>query len=162
MINRWGPHVFVLPEDDANRQIANGFINHSAVNRARIRILQPPGGWPKVLQSLTDTQVSGLRTYTDRLLILIVDFDGVETRFSHVQSAVPEEFRHRVFILGSRTNPENAKRSMPGHHSFERIGRALAEDCAADTLSTWSQQELDCNLGELQRMRATVRPCLFC
>jgi hypothetical protein len=26
MVNRYLPHVLVLPEDDANRQIANGFV----------------------------------------------------------------------------------------------------------------------------------------
>jgi hypothetical protein len=25
-MNRYQPHVFVLPEDDANRQLANGFL----------------------------------------------------------------------------------------------------------------------------------------
>ncbi len=32
MINRALPHVWVLPEDDANRQIANGFVDHPNVN----------------------------------------------------------------------------------------------------------------------------------
>lgn len=163
MRNREVPHVLVVPEDDANRQIANGFVDHPDVSKAHIQVLQPLGGWLKVKQSLADRQLAGLRTYPNRLLVLIIDYDGIDTgtRFSDVQAAVPEEFRHRVFILGARTDPEQLKRSTPGRPSLEKIGRALAEDCLAGTQSTWSQPELDCNLGELERMRATVGPCLF-
>jgi hypothetical protein len=27
-VNRYKPHIYVVPEDDANRQIANGFLLH--------------------------------------------------------------------------------------------------------------------------------------
>jgi hypothetical protein len=29
--NKYKPHVVVLPEDDANRQLANGFLTHPVV-----------------------------------------------------------------------------------------------------------------------------------
>ncbi len=50
-VNRYQAHVFVLPEDDANSQMANGF--HLQVEPARLRrmrVLQVAGGWLKVLE----------------------------------------------------------------------------------------------------------------
>ena len=161
MRNREKPHIHVLPEDDANRQIANGFLNHPAVNKGRIQVLQPAGGWLKVLQSFTDTHIPGLRRYAERLFILMIDFDGIDARLKKVQAAIPDEFLRRVFVLGARTEPENIKRAIPGISSYEKIGWALAEDCMAGTMTTWGQRELNCNIGELERMRTTVTPCLF-
>ena len=36
-VNKEQPHLLVLPEDDANRQIVNGFINHLNVNKSAIQ-----------------------------------------------------------------------------------------------------------------------------
>lgn len=30
-VNKYKPHVFVIPEDDADRQIADGFVLHPGV-----------------------------------------------------------------------------------------------------------------------------------
>lgn len=49
-LNKYRPHLLVLPEDDANRQIANGFILHPNVNSRAIQVLPPSGGWRKVLE----------------------------------------------------------------------------------------------------------------
>jgi hypothetical protein len=46
-LNKHKPHLIVLPEDDANRQIANGFINSSNVNQRAIQVLPPVGGLEK-------------------------------------------------------------------------------------------------------------------
>lgn len=48
-INRYQPHIFVLPEDDANRQMANGCVKSLTVNGRVIQILPPVGGWMNVL-----------------------------------------------------------------------------------------------------------------
>jgi hypothetical protein len=36
-INKYKPHILVLPEDDANRQIANGFILEPTLNQSAIQ-----------------------------------------------------------------------------------------------------------------------------
>lgn len=41
----------MLPEDDANRQIANGFLLNPNLNIRAIRILTPSGGWLKAIDS---------------------------------------------------------------------------------------------------------------
>jgi hypothetical protein len=49
-VNKNRPHIFVLPEDDANRQLANGFfLDHSLWNRRRsFQVLAEAGGWGRV------------------------------------------------------------------------------------------------------------------
>jgi hypothetical protein len=67
-VNKNRPHIFVLPEDDANRQLANGFfldhslwnrrrrfqvlaLDHSLWNRRRrFQVLAEAGGWRRVLE----------------------------------------------------------------------------------------------------------------
>jgi hypothetical protein len=48
MIHRYKPHVLVLPEDDRNRQLANGFLLHPSLS-AQIQVLVEVGGWGKLL-----------------------------------------------------------------------------------------------------------------
>lgn len=47
-INAYKPHLLVLPEDDANRQIADGFVLDSNCNYRAIQVLRVAGGWLKV------------------------------------------------------------------------------------------------------------------
>lgn len=44
-INKYKAHLLVLPEDDANRQMANGFILDPNLNERVIQVLPPVGGW---------------------------------------------------------------------------------------------------------------------
>lgn len=50
--NRYKEHVLVLPEDDANRQLAVGFLNHPSLDARRIKMLPPLGGWAAVRDAL--------------------------------------------------------------------------------------------------------------
>jgi Zn/Cd-binding protein ZinT len=62
-INKYHKHILVLPEDDANRQIANGFILDSNLNDRAIQILPPAGGWTKVIDFFKNTHVSRMYQY---------------------------------------------------------------------------------------------------
>ena len=48
-INKHKLHLLVLPEDDADRQIANGFVIAQGVglDYRAIQILPEVGGWPR-------------------------------------------------------------------------------------------------------------------
>ena len=50
-MNKYVECVYVIPEDDADRQIADGFVLHPRVKEAPIQVLPPAGGWPKVLET---------------------------------------------------------------------------------------------------------------
>ena len=58
-VNRSLPHVFVLPEDDANRQMANGF-HQQVMQERQMQVLQPAGGWAKVLNLFESEHVTVL------------------------------------------------------------------------------------------------------
>ena len=60
-MNRYSPHILVLPEDRANEEIANGFLENLNVNDRVIKIERPAGGWTKVISKFTDVHIAELR-----------------------------------------------------------------------------------------------------
>ena len=157
MINRYKPHVLVLPEDDANSQLANGFLLHSAI-RSHIQILEVAGGWMKVLNCFQSDHVSYMAKYPHRRMILLIDFDEDQERLTCAQAYIPETLRDRVFILGVWSEPEALRADLG---SYEKIGLSIAEDCHAGTATTWGHHLLCHNANELERLRVQVREILF-
>lgn len=152
-VNKFLDHILVLPEDDANAAIANGFVEH--VDKIRqIQILPAAGGWCAVCEAFAANHIAAMRKYPKRLMVLLIDFDDQKNRFEQVVRHIPPDLHERVFVLGSLINPEVLKRalSMRG----EDVGRALANECRLrdDGLSgpTWGHQMLAHNLAELQRI----------
>lgn len=158
-VNKFQPHVYVLPEDDANRQLANGFLLHPDLATRNIQVLPEAGGWREVLRSFGSDYASGMERYHQRFMVLLLDFDGDVDRLTHAQACIPSELLPRVFIIGTLTQPE-ALRSQLGS-SYESIGLALARDCFENTDATWGHGLLRHNDTELKRLRQEVFPCLF-
>jgi len=160
MTNRYHPHVLVLPEDDANSRLANGFIlglDQSVL--ARIQVLPEVGGWRAVLDTFEVDLVARMDRFTQGYLVLLIDFDGEDGRLDDVKRRIPERLSDRVFILGAWTEPEALKRAGLG--SYETIGAALANDCRYGTDTSWSHALLQHNADEIHRLRQHVRPILF-
>lgn len=131
-MNRHKPHIYVLPEDRANEEIANGFLLNPALNRSAIRILPPVGGWSKVVAEFENVHVYEMERYPCRSMLLIIDFDNKETtRLVLIQREIPEALTDRVFVLGVLSEPERLRASL--RKSFEDIGKSLSQDCAEDT-----------------------------
>ncbi|MBC1238000.1 hypothetical protein [Nostoc sp. 2RC] len=158
-INKYQPHVFVLPEDDANRQIANGFILNQNLNNRAIQILPPAGGWKIVLERFTNDYAATMRQYPQRMIVLLIDFDESEDRLSYAQSQIPSDLIDRVFVIGVLSEPESLKRDI--RKDFESIGKALAKDCSDKTNELWGHHLLKHNQTELERMISNVKPFLF-
>ena len=74
-INKNKPHLLILPEDDANRQIVNGFIQNLNVNNRAIQILPIADGWKKAIDKFTKEHIKAMRQYPQRNILLIIDFD---------------------------------------------------------------------------------------
>ena len=106
-------------------------------------------------------QLRGLREFPQRMLVLVIDFDKQVNRLDEAKARIPADVQDRVFIIGARDDPEGLRQTLPGRPSFESIGKALAEDCRANTRTIWGTTDLVCNSNELDRMTATVRRCLF-
>ena len=159
-VNVYQPHVMVLPEDDANRQIVNGFLLDPSLNARAIQVLPVAGGWNKVFGDFVDSQVMQLRKYPNRHLVLLIDFDGlVDDRMTRFQQTCPDDVRDRVYLLGAWDKPEPLRKVCGV--SLEKIGERLGQACADGEEGLWAHAMLAHNQTELNRLIANVKPFLF-
>lgn len=158
-VNRYQPHVIVIPEDDANRQLANGFLLHHAVRDTAIQIMPPVGGWPFVLQHFRDEYLPELAKWTHRHVVLLVDFDGEPSRISQIENEIPDRFRSRVHLIGTKNEPEDARKSLG--KSLEWIGEHLAMSCEGSTPDLWQHEQFQHLATELEALRKYVAPVVF-
>ncbi len=159
-VNKHQPHVMVLPEDDANKDIANGFqLEMDQQYQRRIQILSVARGWIHVLEVFERDHVQDLQRYPNRYLVLVIDFDDVAGRRAAAETRIPAHLRDRVFIVGTRTEPEDLRRES--RLSYEAIGQDLARDCRQGTTTVWDHPLLADNRTELARLSERVRAILF-
>ncbi|NEP12719.1 MAG: hypothetical protein F6K14_21425 [Symploca sp. SIO2C1] len=158
-LNRYKPHIFVLPEDDANRQIANSFVLHPHLKERVIQVLPPARGWKKVVSKLLEIHVPEMWQYSEERIVLLIDFDQDKERLSYVNSQIPDDLKDRVFVLGVLSEPEKLRTGIK--KTFEEIGEALANDCYDNTNELWGHELLKHNKTELERMIDYVKPFLF-
>ena len=165
-INKYGPHVWIIPEDSADEQLANGFIQHSALDRAvaarAVQVVPHAHGWPTVIELFTREYISWLRRFKDHAhVVMLIDFDDkdIEGRKAHFDRSIPEDVKARVFVIGSKVDPEALQRELG--MTRERIGAALAEDCLKKDFELWRHEHLVHNRSELERMTKIVKPILF-
>jgi len=155
-VNKYLDHVVVIPEDDADRQLANGFLLHLSLNSKSIDVRRSAGGWKKVL----DIDFLDLPSLPRRHLILLIDFDGCfERRKEYFDGQIPDQIRDRVYLIGCLHEPEILKKDCG--MGFEAIGESLAESCWKQENGLWDHAELVHNRGELERLMRNVRPILF-
>lgn len=157
-VNKYLPHLLVLPEDDANRQMANGFQLDEGLEIRRIQVLEEAGGWQKVLSCFEAVHLQEMDRYSCRFMVLLIDFDGRNERLDRAMAVIPERLKERVFVLGAWSEPEKLRQNLG---SYETIGRSMAKDCRNNTEKTWTNPFLCHNAGELERLRKNVRPILF-
>lgn len=159
-INKFKPHLYVLPEDDADRQIALGFILHPSVLSRQVQVVPPVGGWARVRDAFVDEYLPLLRQNSNTHVVLLVDFDGnVKERREAFDGLVPPEIRPRVFVVGPRENPEILRQSLG--KGLEGIGSLLADECHSENLSAWLHDQLRHNEDERLNLTSIVKPFLF-
>jgi hypothetical protein len=158
-VNKYQPHILILPEDRATSEIATGFLLNSKLNERSIQVLPFRHGWKTVVEKFIHDYVSTMRQYPDRMIVLLIDFDGDENRFDYVEQQIPEDLKNRVFLLGVLSEPERLKSSLG--KNFEKIGEALSNDCSDNTDVLWKHDLLKHNKTELERMIVSVKPFLF-
>jgi hypothetical protein len=140
-VNKHLPHVLVLPEDDANSRLANGFqLQIDPARLRRMQVLPVAGGWNEVLEHFVADHIREMDLHTRRFMVLLIDFDGQDERLANARSRIPERLRDRVFILGAWSEPEDLKSAGLG--TYEIIGSALARDCREETDVAWSHELL--------------------
>ncbi len=159
-VNKHLPHVYVLPEDDANRQMAKGFqLEMDGAKQRQMQVLEEAGGWIAVLERFLADHAAGMASNARRFMVLLIDFDDKQERLQEVKGKIPGHLTDRVFVLGTLSEPEALKTAGLG--PYEQIGSAMARDCRADTDTIWGHELLRHNASELARMRDRVRTILF-
>ena len=158
-VNKHRPHVFVLPEDDANHAIATGFLLHPKLDLRSIQILPNVGGWIKVRDQFQSEHVRLMETYKNRHLIMLLDFDEKKNRREEITNDIPSHLLDRVFVMGVWSEPEELKKAGLG--PLEKLGTQLACECENDTRETWNHALLRHNNFELERMALKIRTFLF-
>jgi hypothetical protein len=160
MTNKYHPHVYILPEDDANRQVVNGFFLNPYLNINAIKPLPNAGGWQKVVDAFRDVHIPEMRRYPERRMVLLIDFDNSLDRLTYIKSQIPDDLKDRVFVLGVLSEPEELKASL-NYKGLEEIGMSLSQDCAENTHKVWGHSMLSHNKIELERLVLLVKPFLF-
>jgi hypothetical protein len=158
-MNEYRPHVKVLPEDDANRQLALGFSRDLTAGARSFQVLRVAGGWLMVLKLFEEVHVREMDRNPYRFTVLLIDCDGDSDRLVRAKAAIPQRLTGRVFILGALTEPEKLRADIG--KPYEAIGMALARDCHEGTDITWDHALLKHNAAEVERLRLHVRPILF-
>jgi len=159
-VNKDRPHVLVLPEDEANRQLAEGFhLEVDWTQQRQMQILPVAHGWKKVLNLFKMVHVVEMNRYPHRFMILLIDLDNKEERLEEAKAVIPSQLKDRAFILATLSKPEHLKPSLGPF--YETIGSKLAKDCRGETNPTWEHDLLKHNASELDRLRHHVRPILF-
>ncbi len=158
-VNRKRPHLIVIPEDEANRQLMTGFMGHLDVNSHQVQIENVARGWSHALDRFETDHIEPARRFQDRHILLLIDFDGRgESRLQVAREKIPDDLIDRVFVLGVASEPE-ALRAATGN-SFEQIGEGLAEGCVGRSEENlWTHELLRHNEAELTRMEAEI--CQF-
>ena len=163
-INKYKQHLLILSEDDAYKDIANGFVNHFAIIGNQVHIAQSAGGWGELLDLFSKKYLDDVRKYKERFVLLLLDLDGELNRTSQILTAIPSDVKDRVFFLCCLGEAEGIKKEL-GHGKFEDFGKRLAESCYNSTYdkfdSIWGCQQLNHNNVELTRLATAVHPLLF-
>ncbi len=159
-VNKFLPYVYILPEDDADRQIANGFVLDSLVNLRAVQVLPPPGGWRKVRDEFEQIHCGLMSGNPNQHIVLLVDFDDQTVdRMKQMRAFIPKSLADRVFVIGVESEPERLKVAIGT--SYEQIGQDLARECRGTTRDKWSHFLLKHNSAELDRMTPILKPILF-
>jgi len=155
-VNREKWHLLVKPEDDANREIAIGFLNALEYpQQAKIQVDRPAGGYQKALEFILTAQ---LERYRHRRVLILIDFDNsVELRNQLVKRFA--SVSDRVFVLGSCPEAEDVRRELGRH--LEECGEAVAKDCLTRKCEVWQLDCLKHNAAVLARLCPEIYRELF-
>ena len=122
--------------------------------------MSPAGGWRHVLETFKNEYVAKLRGNPKAHVVMLIDLDGNDaTRRVEFATAIPDDLKSRVFVVGSQVTPETLRTALS--KSFEKIGESLAGDCAAGTKTHWDHEQVAHNDPDRVLLQQTVKPFLF-
>lgn len=168
MSDKYQNHLIIIPEDDHNRQIINGFVDSYYVpilNQRRIQVVGNAGGWDEAVKKFEKEYLPEMGKYSNRHVLIVLDFDGMPfERLAAVKKRIPSDCADRVFFLGTKDEPKDLKAAHKLKFTYEEIGRKLAEDFVSNGTTMddlWQDEHLVHNLDELGRLCGRVRGFIF-
>ena len=109
----------------------------------------------KAVEKFKNDHIPDMNKFPGRYMILVIDFDKYDDRAEKIQNFdIPDTLRDRVFIIGSRTNPQSLKKELK--MNGEEIGEAIARSCAEKTGTIWDHPLLKHNQAEIDRLRPVI------
>ena len=167
-------HLNILPEDDATRQLANGWCQVDCLSQpsplSRQFFTEIGGhGWSKTIASIAD---QNLDRFANRHVLSFIDSDGDPDRVQKIQKDIRQTYSSyidRIFIIAvyplvnngsiQKMEVEDLKKAFR-QSSLETIGKSLANEFIANdyTDNGWGHPLLRNNQSELARLRRVV-PC---
>ncbi|WP_395144447.1 hypothetical protein [Armatimonas sp.] len=158
--NRYKNRVEIFVEDDANRELVNGFLRVGYLPyRKDIIVVTPAGGWRVLKNKFSEEYIKRMRNDKFLHVVLVVDFDDKDDRFTEVSSVIPSDLCDRVMLIGMKDEPEDMRRSMGKH--LEDIGEEIAKACFDKAEGVWGDEHLKHNHSERERIGQTMRDLLF-
>jgi hypothetical protein len=158
-VNRERPHLLILPEDQANREIVNGFLTYSSVDFNRVQVMKNLGGWTNACNEFNHVYVHKLNKNKICHIMMLIDFDEEPNRRAYVEGLIPDGLQDRVFVIGVWSQPEKLKEDKM--LTFEEIGRELEQDCPRQPAGIWNHELLKHNAVDLDRLWKTLGAILF-
>lgn len=172
-MNKYQPHLKILCEDEINQNFAKGFIlglnlNNDQLPLPRIETIKyVTGGWTKAVNNLNEVWLDQLRQNEHLFLLILIDSDGCSNRLNEILSAIPEEFKERVFIMGCLHEPEILKQQSHSaikqmnkkeKVSDEAVGKVLFQHCKDNPENNlWYSDELKHNANEIERLKENTK-----
>ena len=157
--NKYLPHLFIIPEDDANRQIAIGFEKDHRVRARSLQVVTPAGGWSKAIEKLYSEYIPILNANANSHVLLIIDCDDDSSRIETALEAIPAPLKDRVFMLGTLHEPEALKADL--RLGLEKVGETMANQCFDTHAEFWEHAHLRHNKSELARLKSTLFNAIF-
>lgn len=159
-VNRYQPYLIVLFEDQAYKDIFLGF---EMFDHKQISMKPVFQGFDDVFFQLTNSDSltsKELRQYNSSYVLALIDADldsQSESKINQLRDALPNEYKDRIFIMGSKYEAEHIKRAIINEGKWEKISQKLENSCRAGDCKLWEDEMLKHNIGEIISLKKVFK-----
>lgn len=168
-INRQRKHVIFFGEDEATRNLAQGFCESEKINDLKCEVWSTYGtGWQSTIDAIETVRMS---RYPQTHLVLVIDLDRRgEDRIAALKREIANcPCKDRVYIIGCTKDVQALQRSFTpvnsiGKLSAQETGRTIADRSSKDVScmeGVWGDSSLVHNKDELERLCRNLKDVIF-
>lgn len=155
-VNRYEPYLIVLCEDNAYKDIFLGF---EISEHPQISLKPVYQGFDDILFQLTNPNSmtsKELKRYNKSYVLALTDADldsQSESNIKKLKDSIPNEYKDRVFVMGSKYEAENIKRAIIGKGKWKGVSQELEKSCRDENCELWRDEMLNHNMEEIISLR---------